>query len=161
MHRPFTRTIKFTNENCHNIKILSGYITIYTIISGWYTIPIIAWCKGVPPAVQALVRTATLSRHKSDMFPDTGCPEKKRSIRKGALLNLLTTDILQIVDMWLIGIEHHKNLNSVVAKINGPINLVLFVGVNQALEFIIFFRNFSRYHLIKYQWAYRRYVKYG
>ena len=68
------------------------------------------------------------------MFPDIGHPDKKCTIVKGTLPKLLPMHIIHIIDMWIIGLEHCKNFNAVVKRINIPHNPVLYVDTNQACK---------------------------
>ena len=70
-------------------------------------------------------------------------------------------DILHVINMWLIKLEHHNNLNAVVTRINIPQNPVLSVEANQVWEFNIIFSNLYSYNKIKYEYLDRRYTKYG
>ena len=97
-HRPFTRTRK----NCHNIKTYPGYITIYPNMSRWGIIPSVACCKWGSPTVNFPGITSTSSKRTSATFPETGCPAKRRSIKKWKIFDLLTMYILYMIDMWLV-----------------------------------------------------------
>ena len=82
--------------------------------------------------VKAQEHTATFPYHKSATLPETGSLEKKHEIRKGALFNLLSTDILHVIYMWIVVLEHRVNLNSVMERLNISCNTVLSVDSNHS-----------------------------
>ena len=68
---------------------------------------------------------------------------------KGTLFDLLLTDILHNIDMWLVGLEHQEKPNGVMAQINRPQNTVLFVEINQGWKCTVLLGNLSNYHSTK------------
>ena len=63
------------------------------------------------------------------MLMDIGIQTNKRTIRKGVLFRLLLMNILNIIDMWPVGLEYCENLNAVVSKIKIPCNLIEYMIV--------------------------------
>ena len=43
-----------------------------------------------------------------------GRPEKIHTIDKGTLFNLMPTDILNVIDIWIFGIEYIINIKAIV-----------------------------------------------
>ena len=81
-----------------------------------------------------------------DTFLDTGRLEKIRTIGKGALLYLLPTDNLCIIDMRLDGLEHCDNINEYIMQINFWRNPVIIMDANHIWERTIFLGYLSNYH---------------
>ena len=54
-------------------------------------------------------------------------PTKQHAMKKGALFGLLSTDILNDVDIWLFILEHSVKLKSIAMRINSPSNPFLFM----------------------------------
>ena len=75
--------------------------------------------------------TYTFPQRKAATFPETGLPMDRHSIRKEALFDLLTADIIHIIFIWIVRLEHRDNLKAVVTQINSPCNTVLCVDANQ------------------------------
>ena len=65
------------------------------------------------------------------MFPEKVFVGKRCAIKKGALFYLLPKYILNVIDMWLIGIEHWDKLKAIVMQINTPRNSVLRTAIYQ------------------------------
>ena len=128
----FTSTRNVTNNNSHNIKIYPGQIKIYIKKSGLYTVPSFSLCKGSHPNVKAPGCTNTFSKHKSLIFPEICRLANKCAIRTGTLFNLLPTDILHIIVIWLVGLEYRKNLNAAVSKVNILCSTILRIDANQS-----------------------------
>ena len=72
-------------------------------------------------------------------------PVQETCTQQRALFYLLPTYIINVIDLWLVGLEHSKKFTTVMAKINSPCNPILRVDTNQALERMLFLRNFSLY----------------
>ena len=85
----------------------------------------------------------------------------RRAIIKGDLFNLLHTDIIHIIYMCLVVLEHYDNLESVVKCINSPHSPILRVDSNHIWGSAIFFGKLFCCHPIKYEFPDRRYHKYG
>ena len=145
----------------HNIKTYPGYITIYKNMSSWGITPINIWRKSSPPTVKSPVCTATFPNRTDDMLPETGRPEKRHTIKKGTFFDLLPTDIIRIIDIWIFGTENIIKFKAAVMRINRPRNPILCVYANHIWGCNIFFSNFSHYHMIKFKYADRCYDKFG
>ena len=124
-----------------------------------YTVPSFSLCKGSHPNVKAPGCTNTFSKHKSLMFTEICRPANKYAIRTGTLFNLLPTDILHIIVIWLVGLEYRKNLNAAVSKVNILCSTILRIDANQSWVHNISFRNLYNCHSTKYEWVDRYNIK--
>ena len=79
------------------------------------------------PTNKALVRDVIFLKFNVSPFLEEERSEKICAIEKGALLDLLTTDVLNVIENWLAGIEHRIKFKTVVTQINGPYNPVLLI----------------------------------
>ena len=70
--------------------------------------------------------------------------------KKGTLFDLLPTDILNIIDIWIFGLEYSINLKAAAKRINGLHNTILHMDTYQN-------RLLAIYYMTRYEWAYRRY----
>ena len=94
----------------------------------WYNISNNKWRLLLNLGIQnvsAPGRTKTFYTIKHTMFPDKDQPENKCAFDKGKLLDLLLTDILNMIDMWFFGFKHCENFTAVVVQINSPRNTIL------------------------------------
>ena len=98
-------------------------------------------------------RTATFSKRKHIMLLETSHLENKRAFVKRALSDLLPTDIIHTIDMWLVGLKNCAKLNAVVAQINSPRNTVLRINYNRACKITLLFGNLSFYSPTQYKWS--------
>ena len=68
-------------------------------------------------------------------------------------------DIINDIDIWLVGLEHSVKFKVLVILINNPHNLILRMSTYQDWDNFMDFGNFSLYHTIKYEYVDRHYVK--
>ena len=72
-------------------------------------------CKPNPTKVNAQGRAATFPNYTDAALPKKDRPTKICAIKKGNLFNLMPTDILNVIDMWFVGLEYHDKVKDLVA----------------------------------------------
>ena len=68
-------------------------------------------------------------------------------------------NIINAIDDWLIGLEHYKTLNTIVAHIKQPHSLVLQIGKHKQWITYLYFGNVLIYQENKFHWSVIYYVK--
>ena len=59
-----------------------------------------------------------VSLHKKIlMFPDMDLPSKKHAHEKGKFFYLIPMDIIYVIDLWIVGIEHRKTFTAVMVQV--------------------------------------------
>ena len=154
------------------IKTYPGYISFSTIMSGWISAPSVVprgWCsapsyrwlnwKTGSPNIKSLVCAIIFPKRTDTTLIGDSRPTKWRSIKKGTLFYLFPTDILNDIDIWLVGLEHSVKLKAFMMQINIPLNTFPHLCAYKYWDSFLDLENWLIYHTIKYEWSYRDYVK--
>ena len=116
---------------------------------GWEFAPSVAGRNWIITKFKAPVRASTFPKCSDDKLLEKGCPEKICAIKKGTLSYLLPTDILNVMYMWIIGIEYHDKLKALVMQINNQLNTVLRVPTYHNWVCIMKFGNMLGFKMIR------------
>ena len=96
-----------------------GYITFPTNMNGWGSAPSDA-CRNWKPKntkVKAPGRANIFPKRTAATFPEEGCP-KKTCNEKGTLFNLSPMGIINVIEMWIVGLEKSIKIKAIVTQIN-------------------------------------------
>ena len=91
--------------------------------------------------------------HNDAPFLEEERSENMRAIEKGALFNLLTTSVLNVIVDWISGLEHSVKFNNVMMQISSPHMYVLCITTYKNWDCLLDFRNLSLYNTIRYVWV--------
>ena len=69
--------------------------------------------------------------------------------------------IIDIINLWLVGLKNFETITAVVAQLISPHNPVLRISYNKDWKSTLLFGNFYFYHSTQYKWADRRSNSWG
>ena len=84
---------------------------------GWGTVPTDAWRNWKPERPKAPGCKHIIPKHPTYILLEDDGPIKRPKLGNGTLFYLLPMDIINVVDDWIIGLEHNKTFNIIVAHI--------------------------------------------
>ena len=120
--------------------------------------PIEAWPNCKPTYPRALSHTLIIPRRSATTLVEY-FPTKILKLDKGTLFDLLTLDILNEIDTWIIYLKYNYKHKKVVLIIKSPGNIILRMRAFQFWKHYQNLRHFFNYSTTKYDWAYRHYKK--
>ena len=86
----------------------------------WGNAHIYAWYNWKPGHTKALGRKPILLKFPDDAFLDYYGPSKRPKIENGVLFDLIPMDIINVINDWIIGLEHNETFNTAVTCIKIP-----------------------------------------
>ena len=123
------------------------------------TSPSDAWRDCKPECTKSPGRKPITPKHPTAKWLDYCGPTKSTKLENGTLFYLLPMNIINVIDDWLIGLEHYKTLNTIVAHIKQPHSLVLQIGKHKQWITYLYFGNVLIYQENKFHWSVSYYVK--
>ena len=130
-----------------------------TTPGGWAPAPTEAWCNWKPESPKALGRKPIIPEIPTAMLLQDDGPTKYHKLKNGALFDFITMDIINVINDYLIGIEHYETLNTTVECIKLPRSTLPRMHIHKRWIPYIYFGNDLIYQETKFNWAERYYIK--
>ena len=134
-------------------------LTPSTKSCGWGTVTSNTCCNWKPEFCNVLGFKPIITDQPTPTLLEDDAPGKRPKIENGMLFELLSINIVNVIDDWLIDLEHYKTLNIIVERIKSPHSPVLNIHKHQHWVPYLYFGNHLIYKETNFHWEDRYYVK--